>query len=106
PSAENLDLYGGVGLLAAAVADRFGANTRITSVESDTVATGFANRNLAEWAGAKAVTGRVDRFLARPPAESGLYRGATVVLDPPRSGAGKQIVSQIAALGPAQVIYV
>ena len=35
PQAANLDLYGGVGLLAAAVADRFGPSTRITSVESD-----------------------------------------------------------------------
>src|SRR5690606_13274685 len=35
PRAANLDLYGGVGLLAAAVGDRFGAFTRIISVESD-----------------------------------------------------------------------
>ena len=34
PQAANLDLYGGVGLLAAAVADRFGPSTRITSVRA------------------------------------------------------------------------
>lgn len=106
PSVPNLDLYGGVGLLATAVGDRFGARTLITSVESDAVATGFAAGNLAEWAGAEAVTSRVDRFLSRMLAESDRYRAATVVLDPPRSGAGKAVVSQIAQLGPAQVIYV
>jgi tRNA/tmRNA/rRNA uracil-C5-methylase (TrmA/RlmC/RlmD family) len=33
PRAANLDLYAGVGLLAAAVGDAFGSTTRITSVE-------------------------------------------------------------------------
>ncbi len=106
PSAENLDLYGGVGLLAAAVGDRFGVDTRITTVESDAVATGFAAQNLAEWSGAEAATARVERYLSRVAAEKSRYRSATVVLDPPRSGAGKQVVNQIAALAPAQVVYV
>lgn len=106
PSVPNLDLYGGVGLLAAAVGDRFGADTRITSVESESAATGFATQNLAEWTGAHAVTARVDRYLARLPGGGDVYRAATIVLDPPRSGAGKLVVSQIAGLCPAQVIYV
>ncbi len=106
PDARNFDLYGGVGLLAAAVGDRFGAGTRITTVESDAVATGFATQNLAEFSKAEAVTARVDRFLSRLPNASDEFRGATIVLDPPRSGAGKNVVSQIAELRPAQVIYV
>lgn len=105
-SAENLDLYGGVGLLAAAVGDHFGAGTRITSVESDAAATGFAAKNLTEWVRAEAVTARVDRYLGRAPAGADGYRKATIVLDPPRSGAGKSVVNQIAALNPAQIIYV
>lgn len=106
PAARNLDLYGGVGLLAAALGDRFGADTRITTVESDAVATAFAAQNLAEWAGAEASTARVERYLSGIAAERGSYRGATVVLDPPRSGAGKQVVHQLVALAPAQVVYV
>ncbi|CAN5210392.1 hypothetical protein BH09ACT1_BH09ACT1_02640 [soil metagenome] len=31
---------------------------------------------------------------------------ATVILDPPRSGAGKEVVTQLASLSPAQVVYV
>jgi tRNA/tmRNA/rRNA uracil-C5-methylase (TrmA/RlmC/RlmD family) len=111
PRAHNLDLYGGVGLLAAAVGDRFGPTTRITSVESDTAATGFAASNLAEWNGAEAVTGRVERWIAALATSANAHdrarlRAATVVLDPPRSGAGKQVVQAIGGLQPAQVVYV
>ena len=105
PRAANLDLYGGVGLLAAAVADRFGTTTRITTVESDERATDYAGSNLAEWTGAQAVTGRVERFLA---SYDGGTRAAaaTVVLDPPRSGAGAQVIDALVAAGPAQLVYV
>lgn len=106
PAAANLDLYGGVGLLAAAVGDRFGSGIRIESVESDAHATEHARANLAEWAGASVVTARVDRYLARLRTERQRLDGATVVLDPPRSGAGKDVVAPLAALGPAQLVYV
>lgn len=106
PRAQNLDLYGGVGLLAAALGDQFGAGTRVTTVESDAAATRFAARNLAEWAGAEAVTARVDRYLSQRRSDGTSRRNATVVLDPPRSGAGKAVVNQIAELDPAQVVYV
>ena len=110
PKAANLDLYGGVGLLAAAVGDRFGAGLRITSVESDARATEHAAENLAEWIGASAVTARVDRFVHGLGDASALERArlaaATVVLDPPRSGAGAAVLDRLAAVGPAQLVYV
>ncbi len=111
PTAANLDLYGGVGLLAAAVADRFGPATRITSVESDSRATDFAAENLSEWLGAHAETARVERWVTRfaadaTAADRDRLRRSTVVLDPPRSGAGREVVDALATLAPAQVIYV
>jgi tRNA/tmRNA/rRNA uracil-C5-methylase (TrmA/RlmC/RlmD family) len=111
PAANNLDLYGGVGLLAAAVGDRFGSTTKITSVESDSRATDYAAGNLAEWIGANAVTGRVEhwiRDLAKDAnaVQKARMRAATVVLDPPRSGAGREVVGHIADLEPAQIVYV
>jgi tRNA/tmRNA/rRNA uracil-C5-methylase (TrmA/RlmC/RlmD family) len=39
-------------------------------------------------------------------AERSRLRQATVVLDPPRSGAGKAVVKELAELGPAQLVYV
>ena len=111
PHAANLDLYGGVGLLAAAVADRCGPSTRITSGENDASATDFAAENLSEWLGARAETGRVERWVAAlaasaGPSERERLARATVVLDPPRSGAGRDVVEAVARLKPAQVVYV
>lgn len=111
PRARNLDLYGGVGLLAAAVAGRFGASTSITSVESDERATDHASENLAEWVGASAETGRVDRWLraldaGASAADRERLRAATVVLDPPRSGAGGEVMALLGAMAPAQLVYV
>ena len=111
PRAANLDLYGGVGLLAAAVGDRFGDAVRITTVEADARATEHAGANLAEWVGSRAVTARVDRFLddladAAIAPELGRFRDATVVLDPPRSGAGRAVVDRLAELRPRQLVYV
>ena len=111
PDAWHLDLYGGVGLFAATLGDLGGPSTRVTSVESDARATEHAGENLAEWVGARAETGRVDRWLARLAAEASvtererLSRGV-VLLDPPRSGAGREVVEHIAHLAPATVVYV
>ncbi len=111
PEGQHLDLYGGVGLLAAALGDLVGPKARITSVEGAARATEHAQENLAEWIGARAETGRVDRWLQRTAAaasrpELQRFRAGTVVLDPPRSGAGRDVVVQVAALQPAQVVYV
>jgi len=111
PRAANHDLYGGVGLLAAALGDRFGDTVRITSVESDARASEHAGANLADWVGARAVTARVDRYLDELVASAGradLARlaDATVVLDPPRSGAGRAVVDRLAELRPRQLVYV
>jgi tRNA/tmRNA/rRNA uracil-C5-methylase (TrmA/RlmC/RlmD family) len=111
PRAANLDLYGGVGLLAAAVADRFGTTTRITTVESDARATEHAAENLAEWVGAAAVTGRVEHWVGSlatgaSAAERARFSSAAVVLDPPRAGAGKAVIEALVGLQPAQLVYV
>jgi tRNA/tmRNA/rRNA uracil-C5-methylase (TrmA/RlmC/RlmD family) len=106
PRAANHDLYGGVGLLAAAVGDRFGDRTRITTVESDSLATDHAAENLSEWLGASAITSRVDRYLAQLARARTSLAGATVVLDPPRSGAGKGVIDSLVGLAPTQLVYV
>jgi tRNA/tmRNA/rRNA uracil-C5-methylase (TrmA/RlmC/RlmD family) len=99
--ADNLDLYGGVGLLAAALAGD--GDLRVTTVESDAAASRHAAENLRDLPGARAVQARVDAFLTEDRRER---RGATVLLDPPRSGAGAEVVTAIAASRPAQIVYV
>ncbi|MFD5599067.1 class I SAM-dependent RNA methyltransferase [Leucobacter sp. NPDC058333] len=110
PGAGNLDLYGGAGLLAAAVAEAAGPGVKIATVESDPSATEDAAENLSEIVGALAHTARVDRHLAdllkaAAPVRDRLRRG-TVVLDPPRSGAGNGVTAQLVELSPANIVYV
>jgi len=103
--AANLDLYGGVGLFAAAIADVGGIGTRVETVESDAAASAHAAENLASLPNAVATRARVDRWV-RDAVRSGARTGATIVLDPPRSGAGREVVEGIARLGAAQLVYV
>ncbi|GAB3600705.1 class I SAM-dependent RNA methyltransferase [Microbacterium tumbae] len=120
PRATHLDLYGGVGLFATTLAG-LGAKDIIT-VESDRRATAHAAQNLAPLE-VTAVTARVDRFLGipgrpphgarprrrRPPAAARLDPAASIgaiVLDPPRAGAGREVVEAIAGLGPDAIVYV
>ncbi|MDT0115791.1 class I SAM-dependent RNA methyltransferase [Microbacterium sp. PRF11] len=111
PDALHLDLYGGVGLFAATLGDLGGPATRVVSVESDPRATEHAGENLAGWLGARAETARVDRFVARLAADASerererVSRGV-VLLDPPRAGAGREVVDHVAALSPSAVVYV
>ncbi len=110
-AASNLDLYGGVGLFAAAVGDKFGPSTKITSVEAESAATDHAANNLSEWLGAHAETGRVDRWLRQHVKEASATERArldkaTIILDPPRSGAGREVVDLVSRAHPAQVVYV
>ncbi|SFS13968.1 23S rRNA m(5)U-1939 methyltransferase [Agrococcus baldri] len=111
PAGWSLDLYGGVGLFAATMAETLGERTRVTSVEGDEVATDHASENLAEWLGATAETGRVDRWLRElakraSSAERERLANGLIVLDPPRAGAGLDVIGQIADLEPAQIVYV
>lgn len=113
PAADawHLDLYGGVGLLGAALADELGESARITSVEADARATDFAAKNLSAFINADAQAGRVDRWLAAlhgsiSSSDREHIAAGITVLDPPRAGAGKDVVNSIADLGPRAVVYV
>jgi len=101
PGERALDLYSGVGLFTAFLADAVGTGGRVTGVEGDRRATSYAKRNLADLPQAKAFGDRVDRWLHRNPGTSDL-----VVLDPPRVGAKKAVVDAVAARGPRAISYV
>ena len=111
PDAWHLDLYGGVGLFGALLGELGGRGTRVTSVESDAAATARAAENLAGWRDARAETGRVDRWIARLEQDATVtqrerLRRGVVVLDPPRAGAGRDVVQALGRLRPAAIAYV
>lgn len=106
PAANNLDLYGGVGLFSGALATKFGKELNITTVESSKVATADAAANLVDLAKHKAVAAPVEGFLKAQIKQGLQLAGATVVLDPPRAGAGKAVIDQLIFLAPAKIIYV
>jgi tRNA/tmRNA/rRNA uracil-C5-methylase (TrmA/RlmC/RlmD family) len=95
-----LDLYAGVGLFAGALAQR-GPDATVVAVETAEAACRQARRNLHDLASARVVEARVDRWLRDESPDA-----AVVVLDPPRSGAGADVVRGIVAAGPRAVVYI
>jgi tRNA/tmRNA/rRNA uracil-C5-methylase (TrmA/RlmC/RlmD family) len=103
PGDAALDLYGGVGLFADALAEAVGPEGRVTLVEANGVAVADARHNLRDRDVVRIERGRVDHVLRR----RGLVRRADiVVLDPPRSGAGRAVVDLVARLEPRRIAYV
>ena len=109
-TADNLDLYGGVGLFAGTIATKFGVDSVITTVEAFKTATEDAKLNLADLPNVRAILAPTERFLDER-VSSHVKNGspettATVILDPPRAGAGAKVVGQVLALKPKHIVYV
>ncbi len=103
------DLYGGVGLFAAVLADQVGRDGAVLLVESSRRAVADAERNLADLPQVRAHADRVERALASAELTgpgSAWASPDVVVLDPPRKGAGHAVVDAVAGRAPARVVYV
>lgn len=90
-----LDLYCGVGLFAAALSDR---GVDVVGVEQVNRAVQLARQNVPR---ARFIAAPLARALKRLPPRVDL-----VVLDPPRTGAGAQVVGHVAGLGARAIAYV
>lgn len=111
PAAHNLDLYAGVGLLGHALATMTDSRLQLTAVESDASAINYITRNLDQIADVTPVAAQVHRWLAgaveaTTADDAGRWRAATVILDPPRSGANSEVIASLSELGVAQIAYV
>lgn len=93
-----LDLYSGSGLFTLPLA---AAGREVASVESDEAAVRDARRNLHAHPAARVVHGDVRESL-----REGLGRFDVVVLDPPRSGAGRATLEALPATGAHTLVYV
>lgn len=103
PGERALDLYSGVGLFTAFLAQAVGPDGSVVAVESDPVAVADAERNLADLPQVTPVVDRVERALRLGSVGD---RCDVVVLDPPRVGAKRDVVSAVADLAPRAVAYV
>ena len=95
-----LDLYGGVGLFTAAMIDIVGENGSIDLFEGGKSATADAAKNFANNTNVRIATGDVAKLLPR------VSKADVVVLDPPRIGAGKIVLAEIARMAPRAVVYI
>ncbi len=102
PGARVVDLYAGAGLFTAPLADLVGEAGRVDAVEGDATALRDARRNLHDRPWVSLHGGSVAAALS----ESVPERADVVVLDPPRVGAGRDVVAAVAARGAGRVVHV
>jgi tRNA/tmRNA/rRNA uracil-C5-methylase (TrmA/RlmC/RlmD family) len=95
-----LDLYGGVGLFTAAIIDLVGRDGHVDLIESSPSATADARRNFEHFENVKIWTGDVEKELVK------IAGADLVLLDPPREGAGKNVLAKITQLRPRVIVYV
>lgn len=98
-----LDLYCGVGLFTLPLARRF---KKVVGVESNSVATRFAKRNLqhAQLSNASILTANVADWIRSRSVKEGAFE--FVLLDPPRAGAESAVINGIIDLAPSRIVYV
>ena len=95
-----LDLYGGVGLFTSACLADVGAEGTIHLIEGSKDATADAKNNFAAKSNVEISTGDVAKVITR------INNADVVVLDPPREGAGREVVQELARISPRAIVYV
>jgi tRNA/tmRNA/rRNA uracil-C5-methylase (TrmA/RlmC/RlmD family) len=102
PGERVLDLYAGAGALTAILADAVGATGQVVGIETSRQAAADAADNLRDMPWAQMTRARVNAELLR----SLEFRPDVVVLDPPRAGAGREVMAAVLAMRPRAVGYV
>jgi len=98
PGKLALDLFAGVGLFSAPLAERF---EHVISVEANPAAAHDLEANVAGIRSVEVRTSEVGRFLDRCKEKPDL-----VVLDPPRTGMEATALAKLARLSPSRITYV
>jgi tRNA/tmRNA/rRNA uracil-C5-methylase (TrmA/RlmC/RlmD family) len=95
------DLYGGAGVFAAVLAQAVGERGRVVTVDTSRGASRSARAALADFGWVSVVTDSVRRALALQ-----AERADVAVLDPPRSGAGREVIDLLAAAEVPRVVHI
>lgn len=101
PGMTAWDLYGGAGVFSAALAEQVGPDGRVLTVDTSRGASRAARSALADLPWVSVVTDSVRRALS---AQTG--RPDVVVLDPPRTGAGREVIDALAATEAPRVVHI
>ena len=104
-----VDLYCGVGLFAGVLGEAIGPDGLVVGIESDGQSVKDARFNLRDLPHVSVERGEVETVLDQIQFGRGktkLNRADLVVLDPPRTGAGPDVVKRIAELAGRRIAYV
>ncbi|KWX68443.1 class I SAM-dependent RNA methyltransferase [Mycobacterium sp. NAZ190054] len=95
------DLYGGAGVFAAALARGVGDGGAVLTVDTSRGASRSARAALADLGNVTVVTDSVRRALS-----GRRSRADVAVLDPPRTGAGREVIDLLAAAEVPRIIHI
>ncbi len=104
-----VDLYCGAGLFAGVLGERVGADGLVVGVETDAQAVRDARFNVRDMPQVAIERGEVETVLEQlrfGRGDTTLTRVDLVVLDPPRAGAGRDVVERIAEFTGRRIAYV
>jgi tRNA/tmRNA/rRNA uracil-C5-methylase (TrmA/RlmC/RlmD family) len=104
-----VDLYCGAGLFAGVLGERIGPDGLVVGIESDGQSVKDARFNLRDMPHVSIERGEVEKVLDEIQFGRGqtrLNRADLVVLDPPRTGAGRDVVKRVAELAGRRIAYV
>lgn len=102
---EVFDLYSGVGLFGANLAERM-PSVPVLAVESSKAAVQDGERSAKDLKNLTFLHGDVLQALRGVPVSDATTPGRLIVLDPPRSGAGTKVIGELKRIAPKHLIYV
>lgn len=103
PGGSGWDLYSGVGVFAARLAEQTGQTGAVAAVESARSAVADGTAALTDLPWLELRTDRVERWARAHATDS---RPDVVVLDPPRAGAGKEVVAAVTDADPRRIVHI
>jgi tRNA/tmRNA/rRNA uracil-C5-methylase (TrmA/RlmC/RlmD family) len=95
------DLYGGAGVFAAVLADAVGETGRVVTVDTSRGSARAARAALGEMPWVDVVTESVRRALTAQRS-----RADVAVLDPPRTGAGREVIDLLADAEVPRIVHI